>query len=376
MAFLIRSLNRGGAERQLAMLAANLPRDFEPTVLTFYDGGPIWDELAQAPGVRLRSLKKRGRWEVVAFVLRLTRLLRQSRPSILHCYLVEPSILGLIAARAAGVPVVIWGVRASDVDFSQYDRAQRIAFRLSVFLSRFPTAIVANSARGREYHQRQGYAAARFDVVPNGIDTERFRPCAAARFALRDRWGIRSDDLLIGIAARLDPMKGHSTLLHAIRQISVGRPGVKLVCVGSGPPAYVRYLQDLSNALGLGSRVLWVGEMPEMSEVYPSFDIACSASSFGEGFSNSIGEAMACGVPCVVTNVGDGASIVGDTGLVVEPNVAQLLAEALEQFAALSSPARAVLGQQARDRIVAFFGKAAMIAATVTVYRGLLKTGT
>ena len=150
-------------------------------------------------------------------------------------------------------------------------------------------------------------------VIPNGIDTSRFREMPGSGARLRALWGVRDDQILIGLVGRLDYMKDHPTFLRAAAKLTHHNDSVRFVCVGGGPISYAAQLKDLSSELGLHDRIVWAGDQDDMPSVYSALDLLVSSSS-GEGFSNVIGEAMACGVPCVVTDVGDSALIVGETG--------------------------------------------------------------
>lgn len=156
-------------------------------------------------------------------------------------------------------------------------------------------------------------------VIPNGIDTEIFKPDAGSGTRIRAEWGIKEDEKVIGLVARLDPMKDHPTFLEAAAILVKERKDVRFVCVGDGPDLYKSRLRELSCKYGLETKLIWTGTRSDMPFVYNTLDIATSSSSYGEGFPNVIGEAMACGVPCVVTDVGDSGWIVGDTGIVLAP---------------------------------------------------------
>jgi glycosyltransferase involved in cell wall biosynthesis len=370
--FLIRSLTRGGAERQLSVLAEGLdPAVFDVLVLTFYPGGAVWCELEKVPHVQLRSLHKRGRWDNVRTVRALARILRAWRPLIIHAYLVEASIVALLAARLGSTPIVVWGVRASNVDYSQYGTIHWLTFRAAGMLSHFADLIVANSESGRAHCVRHGYRSDRFAVILNGIDTDRFRPRADARSQMRAEWGIASGEVLVGIAARIDPMKGHHTFLQAAAEVARANRNVRFVCIGAGDTRYAAALRAAADGFGLDAKLLWVGERGDMERVYPALDIACSSSLFGEGFSNAVGEAMACGTPCVVTDVGDSATIVGDTGTVVRPGSADALVTAILGMAGMTPPDRVGLGLRARARVVQLFSMREMIERTAASYRQL-----
>jgi glycosyltransferase involved in cell wall biosynthesis len=369
---LIRSLNCGGAERQLVELAKALVRNsIEVTVVTFYEGGPIWDELHRSRSVALRSLSKRGRWDNLRTFTMLTGFLRKYQPAILHSYLVEPSIVGLIAGRWAGVPAIVWGVRASNMDYGEYEFLNGLTFRCARSLSRFVDLIIANSEAGKNYHLERGYRPKRFRAIANGIDTDWFRPSADSRRLQRMHWAVRDDEVLVGIAARFDPMKDHVTFLNALAKAVVAQRGLRIAIVGDGLETVRARLLVHAQEVGLTS-IIWAGELADMNHVYPAFDIICSSSAFGEGFSNSIAEAMSSEVTCVVTDVGDSARIVGEAGIVVPPKDPDALASAVIQLARLRPEERAARGRSARRRVIELFGIPSMTARTIAAYQELL----
>jgi glycosyltransferase involved in cell wall biosynthesis len=324
--FLIRSLEIGGAERQLVALAGNLDREiFDVSVLCSYDGGVFIQELSSA-GVPVILLGKKGRWHIFGFIRRLIRVLRKLQPDILHSYLTGQNVMATLLRFAIPTARIVWGVRASDMDFRQYDWLARALFRLEALLSRFPNLIIFNSFEGRAYHLLASFDGSRTVVIPNGIDTKRFVPDAKLGARLRASWRLPEGSLVIGIAARLDPMKGHQTFLEAAAIFARDRPDARFVCIGGGPDEYLCSLRALTKRLSLVDKVIWAGFVRDMPSAYNALDIFCSSSSYGEGTSNAIAEAMACGVPCVVTGVGDSRLIVGETGVVVEPRNPEALA--------------------------------------------------
>ncbi|MBK9711900.1 MAG: glycosyltransferase [Kouleothrix sp.] len=371
--FLIRALDHGGAERQLIELAKGLDKSrFAVTLATFYDGGALRPDIEGAEGVRVISLGKRGRWDLIPLAWRLLRTTRAARPDVIHGYMGVANELGLIAAKL-GRARAVWGLRVSALDFSRYDWAAAWSFRVGAWLSRFADLIIANSYAGQQHHLDYGYARDQMVVIPNGIDTERFRPDAEAGQQLRRDWDVGDGEILIGLVGRLDPMKDHPTFLRAAALLAQDAPNVRFVCVGSGPAAYQRELQALAAELDLADRVIWAGPSSDMRAVYGALQIATSASAYGEGFANVVGEAMACGVPCAVTDVGDSVRIVADTGQVVPPGTPQALADAWRELIALGATGRAVLGQRARARVVAAFSIAALVSQHQILYERLLE---
>ena len=364
--FLIRSLDRGGAERQLVQLAIALHRRGAVVeVATFYDGGILRAELDSA-GVPTYSLGKTGRWDMFQFLGRLVLFVWSRKPTVLHGYLSTANLL-----LAAFKPFwrgarVVWGVRASNVAIDQYDWLTRLTARLERYLSCKADLIIANSEAGKRYVVAHGFPGNKLVTIPNGIDVESFRFDAAGRRDVCAGWGVREYEILVGIVARLDPMKDHPTFLEAARRVALKYQHVRFVCVGDGPADYAALLERQAQELGLAGRIIWAGARDDMAAVYSALDIATS-TSFGEGFSNAIAEAMACERPCVVTDVGDSAWIVGETGRVVPPGDPQALAEGL--FRMIDQPAseRAALGTAARARIESEFGIEALVSRTVQV---------
>lgn len=359
--FLARSLDRGGAERQLVALAKGLANNGHNVAVAVLYGGGVFDaELAEA-GVRLINLDKRGRWDVLPFLIRLLTIVRKERPGILHGYLTVPNLLAVFIKFFTHDLRIIWGVRASNMDLSRYDKLSRLSYWLECRLSRFADLIIANSQAGKNYATDNGFCTDKIVVIPNGIDTAFFRFDLDGRQRVRAEWKITEDEIVVGLTARFDSMKDHSTFITAARIVAQKHSNVRFVCIGSGQDDYADLLKR--QAASLGDRLLWVGARDDMTAVYSALDIA-SSSSFGEGFSNTIAEAMACNRPCVVTDVGDSAWIIGDTGVVVSASNPEALATGLLKLINLSSHDKDELGTQARIRVEQEFAIETLITRT------------
>jgi glycosyltransferase involved in cell wall biosynthesis len=339
-------------------------------VLVFYGGGELEADLLKR-GVRVQSLGKSGRWDLVGFSFRLLRAVRRERPDILHGYLGTENLLSTLIRPFFPKMHVVWGVRASNMDLNEYDWLARILFRMGGWFSRFADLIICNSTAGKEFSAAHGYASNRMVVIPNGIDSERFKPEPAARSELRAQWAVGSDELLVGVVARLDPMKDHDTFLRAAAAVGNARPNVRFVCVGDGPEPYRSRLKSLASDLGLDERLTWAGPRTDMANVYNALDLAVLSSQWGEGFPNVVAEAMATGVPCVVTDVGDAADVVGDTGWVCPPNDPARLARAVGSATA-SRQILAAYGQRARERVRTEFSVERLTATTAKQLAELL----
>jgi len=326
--FLIRGLGEGGAERQLLTLVQGLDKTkYKVTLISCYDGGRLSGEIENFTPVKYVCLKKSGRWDVFNFIYRLVSQLRKINPDVLHGYLGLANCLTIFMKPFLPKARMIWGVRASNMDLSYYGWLSRYSYKLECFLSRFAHTIIVNSKAGYRHSVSNGFPEKKMVVIPNGIDTEKFKPDPEARTRFRVELGAKDGETLIGLIGRLDPMKDHATFLKAASLYAKTKGNARFICVGGGPESYKKSLVNFANKLGLSNRVLWLGSRKDMPRVYNALDLVSSTSSFGEGFPNVIGEAMACGVPCVVTDVGDSPWIVGKTGVVVPPNNPEALAE-------------------------------------------------
>ena len=249
------------------------------------------------------------------------------------------------------------------MDLEQYDRLSRWSYWLECRLARFSDLIIANSHAGMEFAVKNGFPKQKITIVPNGIDTEHFDIDIPAGSALRKRWGIAEDERIIGVVGRIDPMKGIPTFLEAATLIRKYNLQVRFVWVGTGETTYQKSMHQLASQLGLDDLLVWAGPHAEMVAVYNAFDIA-SSTSYGEGFPNVLGEAMACGVPCVVTDVGDSAMVLGDTGMVVAPQDSVALADAWRKMLSLDKAQLEEKGIDARNRVVKEFSVNVLIKNT------------
>ena len=370
---LLRSLHRGGAEQQVILLADGLTAmGHEVCIVTFYPEGELLEK-ARTSRAEYLSLGKKSRWDWLVPGRRLRRHIKSWRPHILYSFLTEPNLAASLCRPKSSGTKVIWGLRTANMDLILNSAFLKFTFRLGTLLSPKTDAIVFNSRAGLDYHRSRGYCSPHMEVIPNGFDMEHFRFAPAKRKAQRETWGVGADDILIGLSARLDPIKDHAGFLRAAALLTVERSGVKFVCIGGGNPELTRNLKGLAHSLGLGETVVWAGECGDMPAAYSALDLNTS-SSLSEGFSNAIGEAMACGAPCVVTDVGDSAHIVGDTGVAVPPGRPEELAAAwrilLDRLQYQPDETR----RAARDRVRKLFSRQAMLDATLELF-GAVRAG-
>jgi glycosyltransferase involved in cell wall biosynthesis len=370
---LVTGLDIGGAERMLVRLVSRMdPASFENHVVSLLPAGPLRRPLDQH-GIPVSSLSmRRGRpnpWAIV----RLARLLADVRPHILQTWLYHADVLGTLAARLARVRTIVWNVRASNVDRSHHGTLSALTRRAAARLSRLPSAVVVNSAAGRAAHEAIGYRPRQWVLIPNGIDCEEFAPVPAARRRLRRLLGVPESTPLVGLIARFHPMKDHETFVRAAGILCRSRPDVHFVLAGSGVNAANATLRQWLAAEGIADRVSLLGRCDDVAAIDAALDVAVMASSGGEGFPTAIAEAMACGVPCVATDVGDARMLVGDSGCVVPPRDAAALARGCQAVLGESPQVRQSRGLSARARILAEYDLARIALAYQQLYVSLVE---
>ncbi len=371
--YLIRSLGAGGAERQLVTLVSRLDRRrFAPAVALFYDEGELRAELGRVGDVPVVPLGKRGRWDLFAFLRRLRTAIGRLAPDILHCYLTDANVLGLMGALPGRRSRLVFGVRSSRMASPDGDLAVMVSQRLNRALAGLADLVIYNSQTARDETAGGWWPVRRGMVIPNGIDTDRFRPAEHLRREVRAELGLAETDLVIGQVARYNPKKDWPTFFRAASRLAAARPEVKFVGVGRGVALDNPDVRGMVETAGLTEKVRLLGRRLDVDRLIPALDLITLSSAFGEGFPNVIGEAMACGVPGVVTAVGDAPRIVGDLGLVVPPRSPRDLAAA---WTALIREPAAVLrwiGLAARERIREKYSVADMVRRTEAAYHRLL----
>ena len=380
IAHIITDTDTGGAELMLAKLIRNMDAtSFSNNVLSLMPVEKVGQDLI-ADGFSVQSASLRPGLPSPFALWRIVRWIRSRRPVIVQTWMYHSDILGGIAGRYfAGVPVV-WNIRQSNLNPQVNTRSTMRALELSRRLSaRTPTHIVCGSEAAKKSHTEYGYAADKMRVIPNGFDTEQFKPDPDAKGRLCAELKIPSDSFLVGLAARLDPQKDHRTFIAAAKVL------LKKQAVNQVPLFFVLCGENIEwNNQTLRQ---WIGDAPDgpigrhfkliarrhdLAKLYPAFDVS-GTSSLGEGFPNVVGEAMACGTPCVVTDVGDSALIVGDTGLVVPPAEPEALAAAWNKLLTMSFEQRAELGKAARKRIETHYSMAAIAEQYQEMYRALFE---
>lgn len=368
IAHVISGLATGGAQAMLAKLLEAPGAPHEQLVVTLCPGGALRPRVA-ATCVELHDLGlARGRASPAA-LLRLSRLLRRFAPDLVHGWMYHGNLAALLAARLAGGRLpVLWNIRHSLHDLGLEKTATRLVIRAGAPLSRLADAVVYNASTSALQHQRHGYAPFGTEVIPNGFDTARFRPDPAARAAIFRELGLAPATRLVGLAARYHPMKDHAALIEAASRLAAGGTDLHLVLAGEDVTPANAALRAAIARSGLADRVSLVGERQDMPRMLAALDLAVLCSAWGEGFPNVLGEAMACGVPCLATDVGDCRMLVEGTGQVVRPGDAEALAAALASLLAMPRQALRDRGMAARARIERDFALPAVVRRYDALY--------
>jgi glycosyltransferase involved in cell wall biosynthesis len=362
----IRSLHIGGSERQVVSLAKSMAAlGIEVHVATLLSGGPLEQELEDVPNVHRHSIGGSGLVGRLKYLFRLRSLITKNRFDAVYGYLPTPNLALLVARSVRRRPLIAWGVRSSGLDLNQYSSRVKWTMRFERWLSRLADRVITNSQAALEEYRRKGYPNSKLIHIPNAIDTERFRPDLDVRASIRKELGIPNETPLIGLFARLHPMKDHLTFLQAAKILIDDSPDVRFICAGgtsSEFSEYERRIRASATELDLDDHVFWLGPRTDPEKLMAACNITTLTSDSGEGFPNSAAESMACGTPCVVTDIGDSAAIVSGANAVVQPGNPEELANAWSEAL---EPSNAQTLAAMRESIVNRFSPVAIAGTTI-----------
>ena len=368
----ITGLAVGGAEMALyRLILAFRGSQYRHTVIVLSPGSGMYSRFV-ASGIALIVLDVRR--APVSEFLRLVRLMRAMRPDIVQTWLYHADFLGGLAARLAGNRNVIWGIRTTDVD-GGCARSTALVRQLCASLSRWvPHTIVCVAEAARRSHSLLGYDASRMLVVGNGFDLSAFTPGPDERAALRARCGFTADDIVLGTLGRFNLDKDYANFVKAAGQLASRYPRLRFLMIGKNMDASNAELMHWIDATGYPGRFVLLGERADVAICLSALDIFC-LSSRTEAFPNVVGEAMAMGLPCVATDVGDVAVMMADTGVLVPRADPDALAQGVAGLVALDPRHRRQMGQQARERIGARFTMACVRERFERIYEGVIARG-
>lgn len=371
IAHVIVGLNRGGAEMMLRrLIEANLSSDSknEHCVISLTDLG-FHGPLLQERGVAVYAMGLSSPMGLLAVGLRLISLLRKLKPDVVQTWMVHSDLMGGVAARLAGIRNVVWGVRTTD--YSEESRSTRAVRWLCARLSRvIPRKILSAAQASLAASAQAGYCAEKLLVIPNGFDVGALRLNVGAGAAVRQKLGITPDTLVIGCLGRYNPAKDHANFIQAAGRLAAQYPACRFLMVGRDLTAGNAELMGLIQATGFADRFVLMGERSDPAACLDAMDVFV-LSSCTEGFPNVLGEAMAMGVPCVSTDVGDAAVLLGDAGEIVTARDSLALAAAVRRLLELPLAERQTLGEKGRERVERDFSMATAARRFADLYASL-----
>lgn len=368
---IITDLSSGGAEIMLCRVLSKMDSArFENEVISLTTFGEIAEEI-QALGVPVRALgMKRGIPNPFP-AIRLLRWIRSSKPQVVQTWMYHADLIGGLTAYFAGDVPVVWGIHHTDLDPQGNKRLTIWTAKACALMSRWvPSCAVFCSQAALLSHIQLGYEAKRMEVIPNGLDLQAFKPDPSARLSVREELGIGGEVVLIGMAARFHVLKDHHNFVQAAARVHTRFPGVHFVLFGNGITPDNTELVRWIEMAGVQACCHLLGERKDVARLFSAMDIVTSSSS-SEAFPLAVGEAMACGVPCVVTNVGDSALIVDTTGRVVTPRNPDALAEAWGELIEARPGVRRRLGIAARRRVQLHFALSSVVRRYELIYAQL-----
>jgi glycosyltransferase involved in cell wall biosynthesis len=365
----ITDLTTGGAQMMLLRLLSVGNREWESAVVSLKDEGTVGRQILSL-GIPVHGLGMHRVGPSPFRAVSLVHLARSFRPQLIQGWMYHGDLVASFAAIISqGRVPVLWNIRQTLYNLSTERRLTAAVIRIGGLISQHPAAIIYNSVTSATQHEALGYRAAKRVIIPNGFDCRVFRPDDEARRQVRAELGLENNSVLIGLIARYHPMKDHAGFMCSAALVARTHPNVHFLLAGSGVTLEDPVLRNLIAQQGLGACTHLLGERSDTPRLISALDIACSNSAWGEGFSNAIGEAMACGVPCVVTDVGDSARIVANTGLSVPPRDLQAMAQAIGELIDAGAPQRTQMGKAARKRIEMEFSLPAVVRRYEELYR-------
>jgi glycosyltransferase involved in cell wall biosynthesis len=354
--YIISGLPTGGAEMMLYKLLSVIDRDiFEPVVISLTDEGSLGNNIKNL-NIPVYKMEMKAGFPNPFKVWRFIQLIRKINPELIQGWMYHGNLAALFAKWV--LPnrfFLLWNIRHTPDDLKKEKRLTALVIRLGAKFSLHPDRIVYNSNVSEQKHELLGYNNKNKSIIPNGFNCEQFKPFDKAKSKLRHSLGLKKDTLLIGLIARYHIMKDHVTFLRSAGKLNKTYPEIHFVLVGQGVDKNNHLLIKLIEDLKITKNIHLLGKRMDVDEITAGLDIACSSSSWGESFSNAIGEAMACGIPCIVTDVGDSAWIVGETGIVVKPGDRKAFTDAMITLIKMSSEERLGLGKLARNQIIKHF---------------------
>lgn len=369
---IITNLGMGGAEMMLYKLLRQVgATPLDTAVVSLRDNGSV-GRLIEGLGVPVLTLGVSSPIRAPQALAELRSIARRFQPDVIQGWMYHSNLAATMVRNVLGRDArALWNVRQSLESLSTEHVTSRGVILANAALSRGPACVIYNSETAARQHQRYGFKPHREEVIPNGFDCNEFTPSVDARATTRARLGIPDEVPLIGLVGRNNPQKDPHNFIRAARRVAAQRCDARFVIAGRGMDSDPDLIRAIAEA-GLAERFTVLGEWREMPGLYNSLDVFVLSSSHREAFPNVVGEAMACGLPCVVTDVGDSRIVVGDAGRVVPRQNDAVLADAITGILALAHGERASIARLARKRVVDHYSLDAITRRYVSLYEEVL----
>lgn len=326
---IITSLGDGGAEKTLYKIC-KYNTNHENIVISLAGPGKYYPLLKKL-GVKTYCLSVNIFTIFIKF-FSLLKIIKFYKPDIVQTWLVHADFIGGIAAKLCGVKNIIWNIRYTDLKIRKSKLTTIIIVKILSYLSFFiPISIILNSKKAKKIYKKKGYNKKKFVFIPNGYDLSILKPDRLERERFRKKLRIKKNIIIIGNIARYDPKKDHANLIRAISLLKLKNHNFLFILVGRKVSKHNKELNSLIKKFQLSDKVKLIGQSKNIVQILNGIDIYVQSSSFGEGFPNVVAEAMSCGIPCVVTDVGDFSFIVGKTGYSIPPCDPKILGKTIEK---------------------------------------------
>lgn len=370
---LITGLNTGGAETMLYKLLSGYDRTkFVMDVISLTDIGSVGERI-QDLEIPVYVLRMRKNPFLLFDLVRLIRILKKNQSDVLQTWMYHANFVGSLVIPFLKNAKLIWNITRSYLKFGTTKYSTFFAAKFCAYLSRFlPKRIICCAKSAVDFHVKFGYCKTKMSVVSNGFDLSIFKPDHLSYLSVRKELNLSESDIIVGIIARFHPDKDYANFIKAAKMIAQDVKNVSFICCGRGVDWQNLELKKLIESVGLLGLFHLMGERDDVPRLLSAFNILVS-SSLTEGFSNVIGEAMACGTLCVVTDVGDSAEMVVDKNCLVPSADFQALANAVKQMLNMDNEQREKLKKLGRNHIQNFYSLKCIIDQYQNLYEGIIK---
>lgn len=369
---IITSLDIGGAETMLLRTVSHKPDLISNTIVISLTGiGEIGRRLEEI-GVTVIALDIIDWRSAFRSLFVLRKLLDRYQPDLIHTWMYHANLLGGVASILTGHRRVVWSIRRSELTREE-SLSTYFLMKLGAYLSGLiPKVVVCVAESGLKNHRKYGYRADNMMVIPNGFDLEKFSRDESVRECVRRDLRIADNKVVIGCVGRFHKAKGYSSLIAASVNVIKYEPGVIFLLIGRNVDSKNYQLESWIRKTGNSSNFVLLGEKTNIAEYMNAMDIFC-LPSVTEGFPNVVGEAMACGLPCVATSVGDVAKVSGDNAILVAPNDTASLSKGLCEMLSLHEGDRKRIGLNGRNKIMKEYSEKSACEKHFDLYASLLK---